>query len=612
MNDPRLLWQKAKDHLDKKRPRAALPLLMRLAEAVQGDPAVHFNLGCCCLEVGRYDDAVSSFGKTVRLAPAFPSAYRMLGRALLRAGQSNQAEPAFAAALAQAPGDETARIHLARLLAARGKDDDAARLLNDSAVCSEPVGVLLAEVLIKAERPLEALGALDRLGDAPTGTVLRAHAEMAAGHTEAAATLFRHLATRAPNDTAAGSAALMADLYLDNLSAEDVAARHLAWGRRIAGQVKPMRSKAPRPRSGRRLRIGYLSPDFCYHAVAKFFVPIVTDHDRTAFEIFCYANVAKPDDMTHHIEGLADHWLPVADLSDDDVARRIARDEIDILIDLAGHSAGNRLPVFARKPAPVQVAWLGYPATTGLTAIDYQIADSVVLPPHEDPCQRRSERPLRLPSGFHRFHPLGQIDPGVDRPADRPFTFASFNALSKISPTTVRLWSRALHAIPESQMLIKRKALADSALQQEIRARFHAEGIDGARVVFASSIASNNDHLAHYRAADVVLDCVPYNGTTTTCDALWMGIPVVTLLGDRHCCRMSASLLTQIGASEWIARDEGEFIAIVRRLAATGRRTAEGAHALRTRFLASSLGSGTDIVRNLETALIGIWEEKFR
>lgn len=612
VDDPRLIWQQAKRHLDSKQFQAALPLLARLARIVPADPAVHFNLGSCLVGLGRHEEAIAPLERVIRLSPGFPDAWRLLGRALALTGEGEKAADVLRSALRHTPTDEAARLQLARVYLMTGRGSAAIDALSQAPVWTRRIGALLAEALLREERPLEALDQAELVAaHVADGGFLVAAAELAAGRPAVASSHFRQVAERSPNDSRLRSADLMATLYLDELMPTEVAARHIAWGREIEHKTPTVRLETPALRQGRRLRVGYVSPDFRYHAVARFVLPVLEDHDRTMFDVFCYSNVARPDGMTAQIAAAADHWRSIHGVADEKVVEQIARDGIDILVDLAGHSHGNRLPVFARKPAPLQLSWLGYPATTGLTTIDFQVLDSVVAPPAEDHLVLRSERPLRLKSGFHRLAPLSHLHVVQPPPLTAPLTFVSFNAIAKHSTATIRLWARTLHAVPSSRLLIKRKALIDRRLHDEFLARFQAEGIHPDRLEFASDLKSTEEHLAQYQVADAALDSVPYNGTTTTCDALWMGIPVVALHGDRHCARMSASLLTQIGATEWIARNDEEFVAIAARLAEQGRRTAASSHALRARFAASSLASGRDVILQLETALCQAWDEKF-
>ncbi len=609
MIDPHSLWDKAKHYLEQKRPQAALPFLVQLAKAAPGDPVVHFNLGTCLCQCGRGAEAIPHLTQVLKLVPSFPGAARLLGDCLARGGRTADAIRVLQTALRYSPSDQAARLHLATLFRASNKDDEAVEVLRAAPDQTEIVTKLLMQSLVALERPLDAIGVAEKARsrgiEGKNLDFLQAAAEILAGRTVSAASRFASLAAVVPPDDLVQHSCLMAQLYRDDLSADIVAGQHLAWGQRMSPLARVRRKRTAR--EGRPLRLGYLSSGLCRHAVASFFLGILEGHDPERFDVYCYANVNKPDEVTDRMRRLVPNWRTVVGLDDDEAARLIARDRIDILIDLNGHSDGSRLGVMARRPAPLQGTWLGYPATTGLCTVDFIVGDEVVFPRGEDALGLHSESPLRLGCGYHRFTPFFESPPAPPPSDEAPFTFCSFNTLSKLSSATVALWSAVLRAVPGSRLLLKRKALSDGALQDEIRARFVCEGVDGERIVFAGQSALMGDHLSSYAAVDVALDCVPYNGTTTTCDALWMGVPVVALYGDRQCARVSASLLNQIGRRDWIAESEEGFVDICRRLAAAGHRTVQASAELRERIVSSPLGAGNQVVRELESALSAFW-----
>src|SRR5262249_25869327 len=303
----------------------------------------------------------------------------------------------------------------------------------------------------------------------------------------------------------------------------------------------------------RLLRIGYVSPDFRQHSVAYFLEPLLRGHDRQQVEVFCYGDVARPDSVTTHLQELADHWLVTVGTSHQALAERIRTDRIDILVDVAGHTAGNRLLVFARKPAPVQVTWLGYPNTTGLKAIDYRLVDAVTDPAGEADAWA-SESLVRLEGGFLCYGAL------TDAPAPTlppclgtgTITFGSFNNPAKVSAATFDAWAKLLSRLPQARLLLKGTPFADAATRALFLARLDERGVAAERVDLMGSVSSATQHLALYHRMDIALDPFPFNGTTTTCEALWMGVPVITLRGHRHAGRVGASLLTQIGLTDLI------------------------------------------------------------
>jgi len=351
-----------------------------------------------------------------------------------------------------------------------------------------------------------------------------------------------------------------------------------------------------------------VSPDFRNHSVARFFLPLLEGHDRGAVEIACYAELARSDAVSERIRSLADRWSPTVGLSHDELAARIRGDAIDVLVDLAGHTSDNRLLTFARTPAPVQATWLGYPGTTGVAAIGWRFSDAECEPPG-DADRRSSERIWRLPHGFHCFAPPADA-PAVAPPpcaARGSVTFGSFNNFLKLAPETIALWGRVLAAMPGAQLLLKSNFVFDAAAHQRHLERFAAAGIDPSRIVILPYMPDERAHLAAYGEIDVALDPFPYNGTTTTCEALWMGVPVVTLRGDRHAARVGASLLTRVGLPDLIAGDEAAYIAVAAALAAAPQRLAALRAGLRAQVAASPLCDAGGFARAVEDAYRAMW-----
>jgi predicted O-linked N-acetylglucosamine transferase (SPINDLY family) len=313
---------------------------------------------------------------------------------------------------------------------------------------------------------------------------------------------------------------------------------------------------------GRRLRLGYLSPDFNHHAVAYFIEPVLAAHDRTRVEVFCYASVAVPDRFTDRLRGLAEHWRDIARLDDDAAAALIRADNLDLLIDLAGHSARHRLLVLARRPAPVQATWIGYPNTTGLDAIDYRITDAVSDPVGQTEAWH-SEKLVRLPANFSCYRPDDDAPAVNNLPAAAAgaVTFGCFNQFAKVTPEVIALWARLLAKLPGSRLLLKSRGLGDPGVAARVQAAFAAAGVGPARLILNGDELSVADHLGLYHKVDIALDPFPYNGTTTTCEALWMGVPVVTLAGSTHVSRVGASLLTHAGLAGWIAATPDDYVA---------------------------------------------------
>jgi predicted O-linked N-acetylglucosamine transferase (SPINDLY family) len=326
-------------------------------------------------------------------------------------------------------------------------------------------------------------------------------------------------------------------------------------------------------------------------------------HDRQQFEIFCYSNVAAPDFVTARLQPLASAWREIRALSDEQVAALIRRDQIDILIDLTTHGDGNRLLVFARKPAPVQVTWLGYPGTTGLATIDYRFTDPYLDPPGLfDACY--SERSIRLPDTFWCYSPIA-LTPVSDLPAlhNGTITFGGLNAFFKVNPGVLSLWARALHAVERSRLMMR---VPEGCSRQWVLDTLKLEGISAERIEFVGR-QPRGRYLETYHRIDIALDTFPYNGHTTTLDALWMGVPAVTLVGQTVVGRAGHSQLTNLGLPELIAQSTAEFVNIAATLASNLDRLRQLRSTLRPQMERSPLMDSARFTRNLETTYRQLW-----
>jgi predicted O-linked N-acetylglucosamine transferase (SPINDLY family) len=423
------------------------------------------------------------------------------------------------------------------------------------------------------------------------------------GRVAEARAVFAEAQRLAPGDRQLASNALMACQY--DPPADNLRAQAQAWpgADRVFPRPAPMA-----PLAGRRLRIGYASPDFCSHSCSYFLVPLLAGHDRAAVDLFAYSDVADPDGVTAAFRNLVPNWRETFGLDDAAFCAAVRNDGIDVLVDCAGHTRGNRLGAFAQRPAPVQFTWLGYPDTTGLACFDARLVDAVSDPPG-DSDDAASEPLARLGGGFLAYMPPPFAPPLAPPPIAKlgvP-TFGSFNNLPKISDASVALWACVLRAVPEAQLAVKAMGLGEASAQARLAARFAASGIDPARVVPIPFDSAVQSHIARYSGIDIALDTTPYNGTTTTCEALWMGVPVVTLAGRRHAARVGASLLTQIGAEDWIAGDCDAFARIAAGLARDPPALAAIRADLRRRMLASPLCDGARLARQIEVLCRDIW-----
>jgi len=375
----------------------------------------------------------------------------------------------------------------------------------------------------------------------------------------------------------------------------------VTWWRRHAVSKTGRFTFGDRTGQHGRLRIGYVSPDFRDHSVSHFFLPLLLAHDRNELEIFCYADVRRPDQMTARIRKLSDHYRSTVGLTDDRVAEQIHEDRIDILIDLAGHTANNRLMVFARKPAPVQVTWLGYPDTTGMPVMDYRLTDEIADPAGESE-KYHSETLLRMRNGFLCYAPPDGAPDISSLPALQTghITFGSFNNLPKMNEKVIEVWSNILNQTPGSSLLLKSKQFADESTKQRYMNLFLQNQIPAGRIIMLSRTESVLEHLALYNRVDIGLDPFPYSGTTTTCEALWMCVPVITLRGDRHSSRVGASILTRMGLRQLITASDDEYVARAVELATDLDRLRKLRDGMRERIMESNLCDSESFARSVE------------
>ena len=551
-------------------PGEALALADRAVAA--GDVAAWHLKGRALQLGGDLEAAAAALREAVQRAPT-AACWNDLGNVLADLGHPGDAETAFRAAIAGDPAFAPARSNLGAVLASQG------RFVAAAACYGEALAIA----------PLSSAARLN-LGVA----------QLEQGDAGAARASFDAVLSQVPGRRDAADNRLYARLYTEQ-DPQVIVAEHRAWG---ATYPAPASMPVHDPDPARRLRVGYVSPDFRRHSVAFFLAPFIGAHDREAVEVFCYADVLKPDEVTARLQAGADHWRAVHGWSDERLAAQIKADRIDILVDLAGHTQGNRLHVFAGRAAPLQVSGIGYPATTGLPAVDYRLCDAVTDPSGAEVFA--TEKLLRLAPGLHGYTPLAAPDPEAPPALAAGYvTFGSFNKLAKISDATVDLWSRVLAAVPGSRLRVKAKALTEPSTQDRLATRFERLGVARARLTLAGWTPGDGDHMALYNQIDIALDTVPYNGTTTTCEALWMGVPVLTLAGRGHAARVSASLLTAAGLPAWIAATPEDFVAKAR--AVNVADLAKLRLAMRDRVRASPLCDVNAHARGVENAYRAIW-----
>lgn len=410
------------------------------------------------------------------------------------------------------------------------------------------------------------------------------------------------------------STSLMRWLYDDKATPEEIFDRHRAWGTQTTAELAATAATLPPfPNSrdpDRKLRIAYLSGDFRNHSVGYFFHPLLAHHDPAQVEVFGYSEGGRPDAMTESLQRLCRGWRETSKLNDAALRAQLRADAIDIAIDLAGQTAKNRLHALAVRAAPVTATWLGYPATTGLSTIDWRITDALADPPGDE--RFYTEKLMRLPDGFLCYEALGSDVPAVaPTPAASTghVTFGSFNNPQKLSEATIASWAAILSAVSQSRLLLKAPVFVDPGIKSRFRDQFAAYGIAAERIEFRGFAQSASSHLGTYAEMDVALDPFPYNGTTTTCEAMWMGVPVVALIGNRHTARVGFDLLTRVGLAELAAPTTEAYIATAIALAQDRPRLQEIRANLRERMRLSTLCDGKGFARSFECALRDMWRQ---
>lgn len=544
---------------------------------------------------GRREQARAIFQQVLRREPGNPTANQILAADCYQRGELEKAQYHIDRAIASSPG--YADFHFLKgMIRNTARDPEGAMAALGRAIELDGghLGALtcLGTMLSDHGKVDEAEATLARaIGSGPLRTpVATAMSQVLcqSGRAEEGVQLLHRACAANPADPKAVSVLAFTLNYLA-APAEELFEVHRRFG--------ALTRCAPRPRPGqisntadpeRRLRVGFVSADLRTHSVAFFAEPVLEWLDRESFEMFVYSLAPDEDAASERLRSLVgkDRWRRKIGPAPEDLPKLIRGDRIDVLIDLAGHSADHRLDAFAARSAPVQATWLGYPNTTGLAAMDYRIVDSITDPTGaESPA---TERLVRIDPCFVCYRPP-DVEPPRRNAGGGGIRFGSFNNPAKISGPTVALWSRLLQACTGSRLVLKGRGLETPSVQARFGARFAAYGLDPSRIEMLGGNASQTEHLAAYGGIDIALDPLPYNGATTTCDALWMDVPVVTLRGDRHAARVGASLLDAAGLPELVAGSEEEYIRIAAALTTNPARLAAYHAELRARVRGSAL-----------------------
>lgn len=591
----------------------SLDLLSRAHQANPAHGICEMRLGLVLAALQRLPDAERHLRAATRREPQSPDAWNNLAATLRALGHFKEAADCLRQSIALKPDAHETHDQLGGLLADT-EGLPAGRPHFQRAVELQPAYAQgwcnLGLALIGERRYAEAIAALDRaLALDPAlqhALVGRALALQETYRLNEAMDAFGRVLAQVPAHHEARSGRLLTLNYLSGISRDEGFAEHVAFGQ-VAEESAASPSNAPRPpRPGDRLRLAFLSPDLRNHSVAYFLEPLLRHLDRSQFEVMLYHDHFQLDAMSNRLRGLADLWRNFIGQRAAAVESVIRADAPDILVDLAGHTGRNRLPLFARRLAPVQITYLGYPNTTGLRTMDFRFVDAITDPDDDD--QRyHTEHLVRFSNCAWAYQPPANA-PEPTRSAAPGITFGSFNNLAKLSPVTLALWARILATIPDSRLLLKGHGLQEPSIRAVIEQKLREAGLDLARVQLLGRRPDTGSHLEVYREVDVALDPFPYHGTTTTCEALWMGVPVISLRGDRHASRVGASLLSAAGHPEWIADTADDYI---RAAVETARQRVDRPDAraqLRRDLQASILLDHAGQSQRFAAALLRCWE----
>lgn len=543
-----------------------------LTRQPQHADALHL-LGVIAYQVGQVPASIELISRAIAIEPTAGLYFNNLGNALRRAGRIGEAAGAYEKAVELQPDHAEAWGNLGTI-----RRDQA----------------MFEESILAYERALRLKpGFASARGD--LATVLKDQ-----GRVEEAISAYREALRADPTLVGPHSNLIYCLHASDHVAPERLSEEHIAWAKMHASQIKRHDHRNARE-PDRRLRIGYVSGDLRDHPVARFIRPLLVERNRESFEITCYSTGTKSDEVTESLRATADAWYDATGATDAQLADGVRQHQIDILVDLGGHTGGGRLLAFARKPAPVQVTYLGYPNTSGLAAMDYRLTDALADPVGQTDAWH-TESLIRLDGCFLAYTLVDEL-PILERDrANRPVTFGSFNNLAKISPTTLKLWTDVLNAMPDARMIIKATSLGDSPTMDRARKRFADAGLPMDRVELLGPARSQSEHLSTYARIDVALDTFPYNGTTTTCEALAMGVPVVSLSGRHHASRVGLSILSAAGFPNWSTPDPKRYVQIACELAN------QPVMDLRAKLRSSILCDGKRLVRSVEQAYRDAWK----
>ena len=568
-------------------------------------------------ELGRFEEAIASYRRGLEFMPDYAEVSISLGNALQKSGQIDEAITSYRKALDTLPDSAEGHFQLANALRGVGQLREAAssyyralEVLPDFAEACNNLGTTLQGLGRHDDALSEFRRALEIEPDfAPAHNNL-GNALMEFGLLDNAVVSIRRAVELESGYPAVHSALLFISNYLVEQSSSLMLDEARRYNQLVIRKAQPYSTWANHPDTTRCLRIGFVSGDLRQHPVGNFLEAVLATlsvRGSGRLELFAYSNSSQEDEVSERIKAHCHGWHSAVGQSDESLAQRIREDGIDILIDLSGHTAHNRLPIFAWKPAPVQASWLGYLATTGVSAIDYIIADVWTLPESEEPYF--TEKVWRLPESYLCFTPpADSVDVGPLPAIHNGYiTFGSFNNLTKMNDTVVALWSQILAAIPDSRLYLKAKQLKEASVRQSVVERFAGHGIDAGRLILEGPVP-RADYLKPFQRVDIALDPFPYPGITTSVENLWMGVPVLTLAGKSFLSRQGVGLLMNAGLPEWIAGNADDYVARALSHGSDVQALASLRAGLRQQVLASPIFDAPRFAQCFEAALRDMWQ----
>ena len=559
----------------------ALPLAQKAAELDENCDIAYNNAGSTYRGMAKLDEATEAYNQALRINPEQPEYYNNLALVLEFQCRFDEMVEAYEAAIDLKPDYAVGKANFAAALLKQGH-------------------------LSRAKELIDSISEKDEVSSSIWVSLGRYYYEL--GHFAKSLEAYQKALEIDPKEMVALFGMAATQIARDDVEDDFLFELHREAASRIEEGIEPF-SHARTERSSTRIKLGFVSPDFKTHSVAFFLEPLIENLDRNRFEIHCYSSVPNPDETTRRFQSLADVWHGISDTSGKNLANDINQDGIDVLFDLAGYTAGSQLAAFVYKPAPIQVSYLGYAHSTGLSSMDYRIVDAITDPEGKT---INSERLAEMPDCFLCYRPVDEAPELGPLPAleNGSITFGCFNNIAKFTRLSARLFAGAMKVVPDSRILLKSHQADDPAVRERVTTLFRNNGIDESRVEFMPRLPDVREHLSLYNRVDIALDTSPYNGTTTTCEAFWMGVPVVALAGSRHASRVGASLNSVVGLHELTAEGEEDFIKKAAMLSEDLEKLSEIRQELRQRVIDSPLRDEIRFARNMESAILSMIDQQ--